>query len=188
MFGWRHASPLSSWAVNVVSGFLSSWHMDRWLSLEVPQGCHTCHRVWCRYLGWQSCQCRGIRFMCSVLAHRGFYGIVARPLEFLSILSWDRLLLRCDGKPRIPLPMKQVNGPSSRDEEGKSGLFLSCGGTLGVPLKWRVLLGFRDPMWEIPPINSSCGETWWACRVRSQGILCLSIYPETKMKNSPTLC
>ena len=33
--------------------------------------------------------------------------------------------------------MKQGNGPSSRDEEGKPGLFLSCGGTHGVPFKWR---------------------------------------------------
>ena len=35
---WRHASSLSSLAVTVVSGFLSSWHRDLWLSLEVPQG------------------------------------------------------------------------------------------------------------------------------------------------------
>ena len=32
--------------------------------------------------------------------------------------------------------MKQGNGPPSQDE-GKPGLFLSCGGTFGVPLKWR---------------------------------------------------
>ena len=42
---WRHASPLSSRAVTVVSGLLSSCHRDLWLSLEMPQGCHTCHRV-----------------------------------------------------------------------------------------------------------------------------------------------
>ena len=33
--------------------------------------------------------------------------------------------------------MNQGNEHSSQDEEGKTGLFLSCGGTLGVPLKWR---------------------------------------------------
>ena len=33
--------------------------------------------------------------------------------------------------------MKQGNGPSSRDEEGKQGLFLSCGWALSVPLEWR---------------------------------------------------
>ena len=36
---WRHASPLSSRAVKVVSGLLSSCHRDLWLSLEMPQGC-----------------------------------------------------------------------------------------------------------------------------------------------------
>ena len=30
----------------------------------------------------------------------------------------------------------QGKGPSSRDEEGNPGLFLSCGGNLGVPLEW----------------------------------------------------
>ena len=42
---WRHSSPLSSRAVTVVSGFLSSRYRDQCLSLEVPQGCHSCHRV-----------------------------------------------------------------------------------------------------------------------------------------------
>ena len=37
--------------------------------------------------------------------------------------------------------MRQNQGPSSRDEEGKTGLFLSCGGTLGVPLEWRRVFG-----------------------------------------------
>ena len=46
-------------------------------------------------------------------------------------------LLMCDGNVGIPLQTKQRNGPSSRDEEGKAGLFLSCGGKLGVPLEWR---------------------------------------------------
>ena len=34
------------------------------------------------------------------------------------------LLLKCDGNIGIPLQMKQGIGPSSRDEEGKLGLFL----------------------------------------------------------------
>ena len=42
---WRHASLLCCRAVTVESGFLSSSHRDLWLSLEVPEGCHTCHRV-----------------------------------------------------------------------------------------------------------------------------------------------
>ena len=42
---WRHPSPLSSRAVKVLSAFLSSGHRNLGFSLEVPQGCHTCHCV-----------------------------------------------------------------------------------------------------------------------------------------------
>ena len=56
------------------------------------------------------------------------------PLEFRGETG---LLLRCDRNIRIPLQTEQGNGPSSRVEEGKPGLFLSCGGKLGVPLEWR---------------------------------------------------
>ena len=48
---WRHAILLSSRVLIVVSGFLTSSHMDLWLSLEVPQGCHNCHHVLSRYSG-----------------------------------------------------------------------------------------------------------------------------------------
>ena len=37
--------------------------------------------------------------------------------------------------------MKQVTGHPSRDEEVTTGLLLSGGRTLGVPLKWRRMLG-----------------------------------------------
>ena len=47
------------------------------------------------------------------------------------------LLLRCDRNIGIPLQTKQGIGPSSRDEEEKPGLFLSCGGKLSVPLECR---------------------------------------------------
>ena len=67
---WRHTSQLSSQAVKIESGFLSSSHWELWLSLEVPQGCHTSHRVWSRYLEWQSSQFRGIRCTWSGLGHR----------------------------------------------------------------------------------------------------------------------
>ena len=56
------------------------------------------------------------------------------PLEFQGETG---LLLRCDQNVGIPLQMKQGNGPSSRDEEGKLGLFLSCGGKFSVLLEWR---------------------------------------------------
>ena len=36
--------------------------------------------------------------------------------------------------------MKQENGPSARDEDGKLGVFLSCVGNLGIPLE-RFILG-----------------------------------------------
>ena len=50
-------------------------------------------------------------------------------------LDFQDLLLRCDGKAIIPFPTKQGNGPSTQDEKAKTGLFLSCGGTLEVPLE-----------------------------------------------------
>ena len=45
------------------------------------------------------------------------------------------LLLRGDGDVGIPFQMKQGNRPSSRVEEGKTGLFLSCGGKLSIPFE-----------------------------------------------------
>ena len=62
--------------------------------------------------------------------------MVERPLEFLSTFKLRPPPLD-DGNARIPFPMKQGNGPSSRDLEGKMGFLLSYGGTLGVPLEWR---------------------------------------------------
>ena len=53
------------------------------------------------------------------------------PLEFQGETG---LLLKCDFNVGIPFQTKQGNGPSCRDEEGKPGLFLNCGGKLGVPL------------------------------------------------------
>ena len=61
--------------------------------------------------------------------------------------------------------MKQGNAPSSRDEEGNTGLYLSCGRSLSVPLEWiqvcRGLLSyikrFKDPFgaqegrWDFSP-------------------------------------
>ena len=39
----------------------------------------------------------------------------------------------------------------------------------------------REPARDIPPMTRTSGEAWWARRVRSQGVLCLSICPETKI-------
>ena len=67
----------------------------------------------------------------------GSFGMVKRPLSSSRLSGGDRLLLSCQENVRILFLTKQEIGPSSRDEEGKIGLFLSCGGTLGVPLEWR---------------------------------------------------
>ena len=58
------------------------------------------------------------------------------------------------GKVGIPLGSKEGNQRSSREELGNSGLFLSCGGKLGVPLKltailgnlWSCIKGVREPL------------------------------------------
>ena len=68
-----------------MSGFLSSWHRDLWLSLEMPQGCHTCHSVLSRSSGWQSCQCIRIRCKWSGLGIGVFLNcsmIPGVPLKF----------------------------------------------------------------------------------------------------------
>ena len=44
------------------------------------------------------------------------------------------LLLRCDGDFGIPFQMKQGNLPSSRFEEGKTGLLLGFGEKFSVPV------------------------------------------------------
>ena len=44
--------------------------------------------------------------------------------------------MRGDSNIEIPLPTKQRNRQLSRVEEGKTGLFLSCGRKLSIPLKW----------------------------------------------------
>ena len=67
----------------------------------------------------------------------GSFGMVAQSLEFLSNIKLRPPPLEVQRNAEIPFQMKQGNGPSSRDEEGKTRLFLSCGGTLGVPLKWK---------------------------------------------------
>ena len=43
-------------------------------------------------------------------------------------------LLRGDGDPSIPFQMKQGNRPSSRVEEGKTGLLLGFGEKFSVPV------------------------------------------------------
>ena len=146
---WRHASQLSSRAVKVVLG---SGRDD----IGICGFLSRCHRavthakiVLSWFSGWQSSQYRGIRCMWSGLGHQGLFELWENLWSCSQVSSWDRLLLKCVGNAGIPFPMKQGNGPSSRDEEGKTGLFLSCGGTLSVTLESGNFLscikGVKDP-------------------------------------------
>ena len=63
--------------------------------------------------------------------------MVARTLKFLSRFKLRPPPLEVQGKLRDSFPDEARNGPSYRDDEGKPGLFLRCGETLGVPLEWR---------------------------------------------------
>ena len=98
-------------------------HRDWKLSLEAPQGCHTCHRVLSHSSGSPSSQCRGVRCVWSALGHWVSLKWWHDPWSSSPVSSGDCLILRCDGNDGIPSLRKQGNGPSSRDEEGEPGLF-----------------------------------------------------------------
>ena len=95
---WRHPSPLSSRAVKVLSAFLSSGHRNLGFSLEVPQGCHTCHCVKVDTEGdsrigpWES-------VVSGVEWDIGVFWNGETTLEFLSTFKW-RL-------PPLELPRKR---------------------------------------------------------------------------------
>ena len=55
--------------------------------------------------------------------------------------------MRGDSNIEIPLLTKKRNRQSSRVEEGKTGLFLSCGGKLSIPLKWAQI------SWEVSGVS-----------------------------------
>ena len=112
---------------------MSSWICNLRLFLEDATGVSVPLGVGTQYLGFHSNQA-----LSRVDVEISLFGIVARstrvPLEFQCGTS---LLLMWDGNVGISLQMKWGNGPSSRDDDGKKGLFLSCGGKLSVPLEWR---------------------------------------------------
>ena len=58
-------------------------------------------------------------------------------LEFLSRFKLRPTPVEVLQDRQDSFPTKKGSGPSSRDEEGKPGLFLSCSGTLSVRLEWR---------------------------------------------------
>ena len=53
----------------------------------------------------------------------------------------------------VGYPMLAQGRPSCRDEEGKTGLFLSCGGTLGVTHEWR--RGCRETAWVASRVSKT---------------------------------
>ena len=56
----------------------------------------------------------------------GYFEMVAPSLEFLSSVKLRLPPLEGRQECQDYFPMKQGNGPSSRDEDGKPGLFWSC--------------------------------------------------------------
>ena len=78
----------------------------------------------------------------------GDFGIMALPTRVpVEFQCETGLLLRCDGNVGIPFQTKQGNRPSSRVEQGKRGLLLSCSWKLSVALESerisREALGFH---------------------------------------------
>ena len=133
----------------------------RTLSHEAfPKGCPTCHRSVSLSSAWKSRQCRETRFPWNGMRHLGECGNGGMKLEFLSVSSGERLLLRCDGNAGNTFPNTQGKDlssrarrwklgssgcgrdsrASSRVETGMSGNFLSCSN------------GVKDPL-EVPEVR-----------------------------------
>ena len=67
----------------------------------------------------------------------GSFEVGAQTLEFHSSVKWRPSPLEVIQEPRDSVPEEAGKRTLLSDEEGKSGLFLSCGRFLGVPLEWR---------------------------------------------------
>ena len=129
--------PVSTRFVRGPSGFLCSLCRGRSPHLELrsePQ-VSSPGLTWISVFLWGIH--RGVRCVWSALGYLGSVEVWQDPWSSSQASSGDRLLLRYDRNDKIPSPTKQGNGPSSRAKEGEPGLFLSCGGTLGVPLECR---------------------------------------------------
>ena len=66
----------------------------------------------------------------------GSFVMVARPLAFLLTFEVRPPPLEVRLECQDSFPDEARYGPSSRDEDRQPGLFLTCGGTLGVLLEW----------------------------------------------------
>ena len=80
---------------------------------------------------------QGHQALCRVDGEIRVYWIVPQPMRVpLQFQGKTDLLLRGDRDVGIPFKTKQGNQPSPGVQKGKTGVFLSCGGKLSVPLEW----------------------------------------------------
>ena len=142
---YKHVSPLSFRAVTLVSGFLWIWQGSVFL-LRCHKAVTRAILLWVNTRGDNRVNTResvvsAVDWDIVVFWNGGTTPGVLLHFQFENSSSWlaTRMpgLLSCDGNAGIAFLTKQGNCPSSRDEEGKTGLYLSCGRTLGVSLEWR---------------------------------------------------
>ena len=132
-----HGTLLPSRGGKGVSGLLSSWGRDQGLFVEVPWGSQASLRVMSWSSGWHSSRCRGMRPYLDWMGTSGSFRTMAWPLEFLSSFkvrpasSW--------GATGTSVFLLEEAGEWTliSSWEGETGVILSCGGNLGVPLEWR---------------------------------------------------
>ena len=67
----------------------------------------------------------------------GAFGMVARPVEFLSSVKLRPLPLQVRRERQDSFPNEAGKWTFISRRGWKPGHFLNCGGTLGVPLEWR---------------------------------------------------
>ena len=155
---WRRSQGVCA-ALNRESGIDLCGGMELWFPLDLSKGFQASR--WVEFGTWGSFPIsnRGIRtrFMLWVGSQltfkcvqgnqawprldwkiRGFQ-IVTRPPVSPPVNT--RLLSRCDGDVGIAFQVKHSNRHSSRLEDGKTGLFLTCGGKLSIPLEWGKVSG-----------------------------------------------
>ena len=125
---WRHGTLLSSQVVKVVSVLQSNWVGDLGLfpNLQLGYQSSLCIVSW--FSGWHSNRCKGIR---PYLQWKG---------KSVSFKFWQDLWVPLQFEVETGLPLRCDVWPSSR-LEGKTGLFLSCGGKLSIPLEWGQISG-----------------------------------------------
>ena len=144
----------SSRVETCMSTFLPSCSSSVWLPLDLKQGSGAFPRGLPTELSHLPPWCQ-LKLRATVEAVQGSQVHLEWTETFEGRLVWwhdpwsssqfscgERLLLIFEWNARKPYGKKQGMEPTSRAEEGETGLLLSCGGTLGVPLEWlRVCWG-----------------------------------------------